>query len=713
MILAETQRLKQVLLSHKFKFIIDLKKRLLVIAAFFYIYFFKVSDLKTLFTILLLVMFVGCGKDRDLVTDGAANPGNDLPNNTSANQQSIADNYNLLKKTNEKENTLQNREALAKIALEFYKLGEKVRYKEVYKLILKKSAEANDSINTAKAYKSLGAYYLEAGQNDSSYYYYTKAEELVLKLKDDSSLGIIYLDIAFIRLYESDFTGSEISASKALRHLPKEENKFNIYDAYNIIGVCSNELKNYEKALEYHNKALEYCRENELKSKFHLDASSLNNIGYVYQNMGKNKEAITHFNKALEDKTLFDDNPNLYAMLLDNLAYSKFKLGDYPQLAKLYNRSLAIRDSLKTDPSGIVLSKIHLSELYDHMKDTLQAVSIGSEALAYARKFGAPSDVLSALKQMSYVDKKNSSKFSQEYIRINDSVQQLERQAKDKFARIAYETDEISSQNEKLAEQNRTLLYIFLGTLTIGMLLFVIRTQRAKNRELMLKQAQQKANEDIYNLMINQQNSIEESRTREKKRIAQELHDGVLGRLFGARLNLDSLNRQATEEAASKRNDYLTELKNIEQDIREISHDLNREKYVLINNFVAILNNLLEEQNSSFEPELTAIIDDTIKWEQLENTAKINLYRIIQESLQNINKYANATSIKLEIKRGGDNIHLTVTDNGVGFVVNTKKKGIGLTNMISRTHELNGTFDVRSKKGKGTTVSMTFPLIVN
>ena len=74
----------------------------------------------------------------------------------------------------------------------------------------------------------------------------------------------------------------------------------------------------------------------------------------------------------------------------------------------------------------------------------------------------------------------------------NDSLQLEERKAKDKFARIAYETDEIIEQKDKLTEQNRTLLYFFIGTLFLGVLLFVIRTQRAKNRELLLKQQQQK-----------------------------------------------------------------------------------------------------------------------------------------------------------------------------------------------------------------------------
>jgi signal transduction histidine kinase len=58
--------------------------------------------------------------------------------------------------------------------------------------------------------------------------------------------------------------------------------------------------------------------------------------------------------------------------------------------------------------------------------------------------------------------------------------------------------------------------------------------------------------------------------------VAQELHDGVLGRMFGVRMNLDSLNKFQDDQAISQ-SSYLSELKNIEQDIREISHDLNRE----------------------------------------------------------------------------------------------------------------------------------------
>ena len=234
--------------------------------------------------------------------------------------------------------------------------------------------------------------------------------------------------------------------------------------------------------------------------------------------------------------------------------------------------------------------------------------------------------------------------------------------------------------------------------------------QKTKNRELLFKQEQQKVNEEIYNLMISQQSAIETNRIVEKKRVAQELHDGVLGRMFGVRMNLDGLNKFNDDIAVNQRNSYLAELKNIEQDIREISHDLNREKSELINNFVAIVNNLFEDQKKTFNPKLVTTIDSTIKWELVSNAVKINLYRIIQESLQNINKYANANTIKVELRKKDDGLFLSIKDDGVGFDVNKAKRGIGIQNIQSRTKECNGNVDITSSRGKGTTITVMVPI---
>jgi signal transduction histidine kinase len=78
-------------------------------------------------------------------------------------------------------------------------------------------------------------------------------------------------------------------------------------------------------------------------------------------------------------------------------------------------------------------------------------------------------------------------------------------------------------------------------------------------------------------------------------------------------------------------------------------------------------------------------IDSGIKWDKVKTLVKINLYRIIQESLQNCNKYANATVIKVELKED-DSIVLLIKTTVPDSMLK-QKKGIGLQNMISRTNE--------------------------
>jgi len=611
-------------------------------------------------------------------------------------------------------NDSEYRSNLFSVVQQFFVLKDEKSLKKALQLILDKSIEKKDSLHIAKTFSILGNQYINEGQNDSAYYYLLKSEKLFLKLKDSLNLSKNYLDKSYVQLYENDYTGSELSSIQALSYYKNLNDKQSEYLALNLIGICSNELKNYDNALIYHKKALDYVNKYEeiANSKLHFRASTFNNLGYVYQNLNNHKEAVNNFRLGLKEKDLLQDDPSIYSTIVDNLAYSKFKLGDYNGLPELFFESLRIREKNGLY-SGAIANNIHLSEFFAEKRDTINSQKYANQALILAKTTKISGDLLSSLKQLSLVEHKNSSQYSKEYIKISDSIQQEERKAKDKFARIAYETDEIIGEKDKLEEQNRTLLYFFIGTFAVGVLLFVIRTQRARNRELLLKQQQQKVNEEIYSLMISQQQTIEENRVKEKKRIAQELHDGILGRMFGARLNLDSLNKFNDEESIANRYNYLNELKNIEQDIREISHDLNREKHVLINNFVAIVHNLLEEQKTSFESDITFSIDESIKWDLIDNTTKINLYRILQESLQNINKYASAKNIRVDFKKDIDNIVLKIVDDGIGFDVNTRKKGIGLQNMLSRVNECDGVFDIDSKKGKGTAITITVPIQKN
>jgi len=666
--------------------------------------------------VLLLFVFIGCskkGQNKNGVnsTQDSLSTYLSLANDfSSSSEKRLKNNQKALAIIMNQPNDSMNRVYLFRVANRYYNINNWREYRKTVQLVLKKSEQSKDTVSSAKAYTYLGDFYGSQSVSDSAFMCYFKAEKMYLKLNDNLNLAKTRLSKALLQYNESDLMGSEIAVFKALSALKGENEKETIYESYNLLGIIYNELGEYDKAIEYQNKALASIDDKTTNIVFQSKATSLNNIGYVYQNLNKNKEAIPYFQKGLEHKKdLMLYKPFIYAMLLDNLAYSRFKLKEYSGVSEMLDQSLKLRDSLHLT-TGIIISQIHLSEFYASKNDTVKALQYSKEALATARNSKNNRNVLLPLKELAVIEPKKAAIYNKEYIHVNDSLQKADRKMGNKFTRIEYETDQIKEENTILTTQNRNLVYIFGTVLILGLFLYIIKVQKAKTRELMYKQEQQKANEEIYNLMISQQSDVETIRIKEKKRVAQELHDGVLGRMFGVRMNLDSLNKIHDETAAHQRNSYLSELKNIEQDIREISHDLNREKSELINNFVAIVDNLLEEQKKTFKSKLVSTIDSNIKWESMSNSIKINLYRIVQESLQNINKYANANAIKVEFKKGVDNLLLEISDDGIGFDVNRAKKGIGLQNMLSRINECKGTFDIKSKKGEGTIITVTVPI---
>ena len=598
---------------------------------------------------------------------------------------------------------------LFKVANRYYNMRDWNEYNKTVKIILQNAKKANDSVSMSKAYTYLGDYYSSQTSSDSAFAFYYKAEKLYLASDDFYNLAKTRLSKALLQYNEGDFYGSEKAIFNALRVIKGKSNNDILYEAYNLLGILYNELGEYEKAIEFHNKAIVSIDEKIIPVEFQSKATSLNNIGFVYQNLNDYKKANFYFQEGLKQKDLFSQKPELYAILLDNLAYSQFKLNQNSELPALFYKALKIRDSLQLT-AGITASKMHLSEYFVSIKDTAKALHYSNQALLVSKRTKNFRNVLVALKQLSLIDPKNSSKFSEDYIRINDSLQKAERKMGDKFTRIEYETNEIKNENSSLEIQNRTLVYVFSFFLLIALFFYIYKTQQTRNRELLFKQQQQIANEDIYNLMISQQNAIETMRIREKKKVAQELHDGVLGRMFGVRISLDSLDKLDEETAADKRKKYLLELKEIEQDIREISHDLNKEKSGLINNFVAILEKLFQNQINTFDTKLVYNIDSNIKWDLVSNVVKINLYRIIQEALQNGNKYAQAKTITVEFKSEINHLVLLISDDGVGFNVSKTKKGIGLQNIMYRTAECNGNVEINSARDEGTTITVKIPI---
>lgn len=95
----------------------------------------------------------------------------------------------------------------------------------------------------------------------------------------------------------------------------------------------------------------------------------------------------------------------------------------------------------------------------------------------------------------------------------------------------------------------------------------------------------------------------------------------------------------------------------------------------------------------------------------LSDDLKISIYRIIQEQLHNIRKYAGASKVQVYLKHGPHNIILHIEDNGCGFDVSAKRKGLGITNIINRAETFNGSVQIITSPGKGCSIYINFRLI--
>ncbi|NNL15199.1 MAG: tetratricopeptide repeat protein [Flavobacteriaceae bacterium] len=602
-----------------------------------------------------------------------------------------------------KNDTLKN-QALRYIAVNQFRLKNYNLFKKAGKDLLEHSIEIKDSFTIAKANVYLGQFYSLAKASDSAYFYFYNAEKTYRSINEKLELGKTLLKIAIIQKNEKDFIGSEVSTIEAISLLESSDEYEIISSLYNNLGIIYNELGDFNESIQYHEKALEYL--NRINPpKLALENNSRNNIAVVYKNAEQYNQALENFNQILQNVDLVKND--FYALVLDNYAHTKFLLGQTEEIPELYLKALRICDSIGDTYKPIAINE-HLSKYYQSINRSDSAKYYAYQAKNLASE-AHNDDYLKALLHLSEVEEDSLAvKYYQEYIALNDSLINNERAIRNKFARIRYETKEIEKRNEQITRDRLFLLILSIALILTIFLTYSTISQRSKNKELKLNQLQQEANEEIYNLMLTQQDKIEEGRSQEKKRISEELHDGVLGRLFGTRLSLDSLNEKLDEDTVKSRSEYLKELKAIEEEIRKISHDLNTE-FVSGSGFFDIIKTLVENQTQAYDLKYELHKNEDIDWESISNKTKINIYRIIQESLLNIYKHANAKLVKINFELKNNFVLLEITDDGDGFDINKVKKGIGLKNIASRVEGLGGDLDINSMRGKGTTILVLLP----
>ena len=211
--------------------------------------------------------------------------------------------------------------------------------------------------------------------------------------------------------------------------------------------------------------------------------------------------------------------------------------------------------------------------------------------------------------------------------------------------------------------------------------------------------AHEKANHELIS------KTARESEDKQRREIGEELHDNVNQLLAVTKLYMNIAIEQPdkTDEMLAKGKDMLL---NAMEEIRKLSRKLtNPEVISSLENALSTLRYSVQE-GVSF-----ALILNYDRAAELRLTAqrKMAIYRIIQEQINNIIKYANPTVVVIDISGTPEAVQLSVKDNGVGFNAGVIADGIGLNNMRSRAETEKGSFTITSAENEGCMISVVFP----
>jgi len=665
------------------------------------------------FLLVLFMITIGCGKKSTINTHKTTKYKtidslfNILRNNSSSNLLKINSISKLKVRIDKIENDSIKLPFLVKLS--YFKLLNRdfQQFRQLNEEILKIDSKKPLNLNTALAYEYLGNYSQQKYKSDSAFYFFNKASNVYKELENTPYEGKMLLSMAAIQTRMKDFTGSEINSIKAIQKLRNSKQQHNLYLAHNNLGVVYKNLNRFDLAIKHLKKAVNYSNKKEPYS----EATLSNTIGGIYVKKNDHLEALKYYKKGLATKGLQDSHPNTYAMLLNNFAHSKFKLGQYSELPDLYYKSLQIRDSLQM-LDGIVEGNLKLADYFLTLTDTLKAKEHCLKANNKSKEFNYSDGLLDSYLFLSKIEPGvKGQKYLEQYIKISDSLHQHERKTREKFTRIAYDTDEIIVEKEAETKQKWQVILLSGVGASFSLLFFIYRRQRSRNKELEYIQEQDKANVEIYNLMLSQQTMFNKGSTEEKNRISKELHDDILGRIFGTRLSLDALNESSEEDAIADREKSIEDLQLIEEDIRKISHNLYASQFSENMSFEALVQQLLEKQSNISTAEFHLSFNKNLQLENVSNTIKINCYRILQESIQNINKYSKATLVNINFSEEHGTIVFSIEDNGIGFNLKNTKKGIGIKNIKSRVKDLKGQVEFISKPKHGTSIHIKIPIL--
>jgi PAS domain S-box-containing protein len=244
---------------------------------------------------------------------------------------------------------------------------------------------------------------------------------------------------------------------------------------------------------------------------------------------------------------------------------------------------------------------------------------------------------------------------------------------------------------------------VYNGDSIIGAACFSRDITERKKAEENLKSLEKKMLEQIIQEQKKIARAIIKAEERERNHIGQELHDNINQILAGIKLHLSMTGKDEKLKELVK---YPIELiDNTIQEIRLLSSKLVTPLKNI--NLKELIQYLIGDLRKSTAIKTTLIYN--LSGVPISDELKLNIYRTIQEQLNNVVKHANAKKIVLSVQTDNNVIRIVVADDGKGFDVNKKRKGIGISNMMNRVESFNGEMAIETSPGKGCKISFKIP----
>ncbi|MCF1420790.1 sensor histidine kinase [Mangrovimonas futianensis] len=520
-------------------------------------------------------------------------------------------------------------------------------------------------------------------ENYDSAFYYANNRSTSLQGLSKFGKGIVYVD-------KGEFGKASLALQEAITYFQADNDTLNWINAKNSMTILygKNEFYNDEttERKELIDLALKYKNYPSLPSVYYNAAASANKMGNQKLRINYLKEAL-EVNKDSDYKEFF--LPILKAGLVsayadnDSLTKAEELLGD---IEKNSNDISGFNESFYID------AKMRLAFM---KKEYIEAKNYAERYLLLKKQSQEFEEIQQAERFLSRIYKKtgNSEKaleHFENYTALKDSILGVQRARILSYYQTLYETEKrdlkIQAQQsdiDLLAAKNKlkTQWLLFGGLSLVGLFAFIsiLRSRRFAKKE-------QKLQEELTQNII-------ASQEEERNRVAMELHDSVGQQLILLSRKAQNLNDETLKELT----------KQTLADVRSISHGLFPVVLKRLGFSAAVqdmVDNLDEESDVFFTTEIDPVD------ESLTEDKALHLYRIIQESLNNIVKHSEAKAVSVEIfKNEQEKVVLKIKDNGKGFDFNEKSqksKSLGIKSIQERCKIICANLKITSVINEGT-----------